>query len=294
MIVVDWGTSSFRAFRIARDGAILDRRGSPRGIMHVKDGRFAETLREEIGDWLKAGESRVLLAGMIGSRQGWKEAPYVRCPAGAAELSAALVDVPFDGAQVKLVPGMKGADQSGIAEVMRGEETQVVGALAVMNGNGLACLPGTHSKWVRVEEGRIVRFTSHMTGEAFGALRDHTILGRMMKDGAPNDDSFLAGIERSADPGGLLHHLFGVRTQTLFGKLAETDGASYLSGILIGHELRAELGGVQGETVHLIGAPELVALYAQAIAACGSKAVCHDGDASVRGLAIIGEHTQWD
>jgi 2-dehydro-3-deoxygalactonokinase len=262
--------------------------------MHVKDGRFAETLREEIGDWLKAGESRVLLAGMIGSRQGWKEAPYVRCPAGAAELSAALVDVPFDGAQVKLVPGMKGADQSGIAEVMRGEETQVVGALAVMNGNGLACLPGTHSKWVRVEEGRVVRFTSHMTGEAFGALRDHTILGRMMKDGAPNDDSFLAGIERSADSGGLLHHLFGVRTQTLFGKLAETDGASYLSGILIGHELRAELGGVQGETVHLIGAPELVALYAQAIAACGSKAVCHDGDASVRGLAIIGEHTQWD
>src|SRR6188472_3815159 len=110
MIVVDCGTSSFRAFRIARDGAILDRRGSPRGIMHVKDGRFAETLREEIGDWLKAGESRVLLAGMIGSRQGWKEAPYVRCPAGAAELSAALVDVPFDGAQVKLVPGMKGAD----------------------------------------------------------------------------------------------------------------------------------------------------------------------------------------
>jgi 2-dehydro-3-deoxygalactonokinase len=297
MIVVDWGTSSFRAFRVATDGTIFDRRSNPRGIMHVKDGRFAETLREEIGEWLKAGESRVLLSGMIGSRQGWKEAPYVRCPAGAAELSAALIDVPFDGAAVKLVPGMNGVDTSGVAEVMRGEETQVVGALTAMNGNGLACLPGTHSKWVRVENGRIVRFTSHMTGEAFGALRDHTILGRMMRDGPPGDaaanKSFLAGIERAKEPGGLLHHLFGVRTQTLTGKLAETDGASYLSGILIGHELRAELDTARDETVHLIGAPELVALYAQAIAACGAKAISLDADASVRGLVMIGEHAKW-
>lgn len=293
MIVIDWGTSSFRAFRIAIDGAILDRRSAPRGIMHVEGGRFAETLRDHIGDWLKAGENRVLLSGMIGSRQGWKEAPYVPCPAGATELGAALVDIPFDGAQVKLVPGMNGVDASGIAEVMRGEETQIIGALAAMGGNGLACLPGTHSKWVRVAGGRIARFTSHMTGEAFGALRDHTILGRMMKDGAPSDAAFDAGVARSAEPGGLLHHLFGVRTQTLFGKLAETGGASYLSGILIGHELRAELGGAQGETVHLIGAPELVALYARAIAASGAKAVSHDADASVRGLVIIGEHAQW-
>lgn len=293
MIVIDWGTSSFRAFRIAADGAIIDRRSSPRGIMHVPDGRFAETLREQIGDWLDAGERRVLLAGMIGSRQGWKEAPYVACPAGAAELGAALVDVPFDGAQVKLVPGMNGTDGSGVAEVMRGEETQIVGALAAMDGHGLACLPGTHSKWVRVENSRIVRFTSHMTGEVFSALREHTILGRMMKDGAPNDAAFLAGVARSAEPGGVLHHLFGVRTQTLFGKFAETDGPSYLSGILIGHELRAELGSVPGETVHLIGAPELVTLYTRAIAACGAKAVSLDAEASVRGLAIIGEHAQW-
>ena len=297
MIVVDWGTSSFRAFRIAANGTILDRRSAPRGIMHVEGGRFAETLRNEIGDWLTAGESRVLLSGMIGSRQGWKEAPYVPCPAGATELGAALVDVPFDGAQgnvqVKLVPGMNGVDACGVAEVMRGEETQIIGALAVIGSNGLACLPGTHSKWVRVENGRIARFTSHMTGEAFGALRDHTILGRMMKDGAPSDAAFDAGIGRANEPGGLLHHLFGVRTQTLFGKLAEADGASYLSGLLIGHELRAELVGAQGETVHLIGAPELVALYARAIAACGAKTVSHDADASVRGLIIIGEHARW-
>lgn len=294
MIVVDWGTSSFRAFRIAADGAILDRRSGPRGIMQVKDGRFADTLREEIGAWLAAGEDRVLLSGMIGSRQGWQEAPYVPCPAGAAELGAALVDIPFDGAQVKLVPGMNGADDSGVAEVMRGEETQIIGVLAAMGGNGLACLPGTHSKWVRVDGGRIVRFTSHMTGEVFAALRQHTILGRMMKDGQPNDAAFLAGVARAGQAGGLLHHLFGVRTQALTGKLAETEGASYLSGILIGHELRAALAGHAGETVHLIGAPELVALYARAIAACGATTINHDADASVRGLAIIGEHAKWE
>lgn len=293
MIVVDWGTSSFRAYRISDDGAVLDRRVSPRGIMHVDGGRFADTLRAETGDWLTAGETRVLLSGMIGSRQGWKEAPYVRCPAGAAELSAALVDVPFDGAQVKLIPGMSGVDASGVAEVMRGEETQIVGALAAMNGNGLACLPGTHSKWVRVENGRITDFTSHMTGEAFGALREHTILGRMMKDGAPNEAAFIAGIERAGEPGGLLHHLFGVRTLALTGTLAETDGAHYLSGILIGHELRAELDNASGQTVHLIGAPELVALYARAIATCGAKTVSHDADAAVRGLITIGEHAKW-
>jgi 2-dehydro-3-deoxygalactonokinase len=261
--------------------------------MHVEDSRFAETLRDEVGAWLAAGEDRVLLAGMIGSRQGWKEAPYVPCPAGATELSAALVDIPFDGALVKLVPGMNGTDDSGVAEVMRGEETQIIGALAAMGGDGLACLPGTHSKWVRVQNGRIVRFTTHMTGEAFAALREHTILGRMMREAPPNEVQFLAGIDRAGQPGGLLHHLFGVRTQTLFGKLAETDGASYLSGILIGHELRAALAGHADETVYLIGAPELVVLYARALAACGTTTVTIDGEASVRGLALIGEQAKW-
>lgn len=293
MIGVDWGTSSFRAFRIAHDGAILDRRSSARGIMHVEDGRFADTLRNEVGEWLTDGEDRVLLSGMIGSRQGWKEAPYLPCPAGASEIGGALIDIPFDGARVKLVPGLNCIDDSGVAEVMRGEETQIIGALATMGGHGLACLPGTHSKWARVAEGRIASFTSHMTGEVFGALREHTILGRMMREAPPNEAAFLDGIGRAGTPGGLLHHLFGVRTQTLTGRLAETDGASYLSGILIGHELRAALAGHAGESVHLIGAPELVTLYARALAACGAGSVSHDGEASVRGLAIIGEHATW-
>ncbi|HUB13117.1 MAG TPA: 2-dehydro-3-deoxygalactonokinase [Acetobacteraceae bacterium] len=293
MIGIDWGTTSFRAFRIARDGTIRDRRASQRGIMNVPDNRFAETLREEIGPWLAAGEDCVLLSGMIGSRQGWVEAPYVPCPAGAAELGTALTDIPFDWGKVKLVPGLSGTDDAGIAEVMRGEETQVIGVLTAIGGTGLACLPGTHSKWARVAEGRITGFSTHMTGEAFAAFRGHTILSRMMREGPSDGAPFEAGVQRSGDPGGLLHHVFGVRALTLAGRLAETESAAYLSGILVGHEVRAALAGAAGTVVHVIGAPELTSLYARAISACGSYAERHDGEAAARGLVLIGGHAAW-
>ena len=294
MIGVDWGTTSFRAFRIARDGTIRDRRTALRGLLNVPDNRFADTLREEIGPWLAAGEDHVLLSGMIGSRQGWKEAPYVPCPVGAPDVAAALVEIEFDWGQVKLVPGLSATDEAGVAEVMRGEETQVFGVLETMGGGGLACLPGTHSKWVRVEGGRIVGFTTHMTGEAFGALRGHTILGRMMREGPADGAPFDAGVKRSGDPGGLLHHIFGARSLVLAGRLAETEAAAYLSGILIGNEVRAALAARHGEVVHVIGAPELTVLYARAISAQGGYPERHDGEAAARGLALIGGHAAWN
>jgi 2-dehydro-3-deoxygalactonokinase len=293
MIGVDWGTTSFRAFRVARDGTIRDRRTSPRGILKVPDGRFGDTLREEIGPWLALGEDRVLLSGMVGSRQGWKEAPYLPCPAGAADLAGALVDIGFDWARVKLVPGLSGTDDSGVAEVMRGEEAQVMGVPSLLRDGGIACLPGTHSKWVRVEGGRITGFTTHMTGEAFATLRGHTILGRMMRDGPAGGAPFDAGLARSGEPGGLLHHLFGVRALALADRLPETESPAYLSGILIGHEVRAALAQAGGAVVQVIGAPDLTALYAGAIAACGGYAERHDGEAAARGLGLIAEHADW-
>src|SRR5271163_3237354 len=122
MIGVDWGATSFRAFRIAKDGTIRDRRTALRGLLNVPDNRFADALREEVGPWLAAGEDHVLLAGMIGSRQGWLEAPYLPCPADPAALAAALVDVPFADARTRLVPGLSDRDAAGVPEVMRGEE----------------------------------------------------------------------------------------------------------------------------------------------------------------------------
>jgi 2-dehydro-3-deoxygalactonokinase len=293
MIGVDWGTTRFRAFRITHDGMIRDRRTTQRGIMNVPDGRFGDTLREEIGPWLAAGEDHVLLSGMIGSRQGWKEAPYIPCPAGPADLAAGLTDIGFDWARVKLVPGVSGLDETGIAEVMRGEETQVMGVEPLVRDGGIACLPGTHSKWVRVRGGRIAGFATHMTGETFAALRGHTILARMMRDGPADGAPFDAGLARSADPGGLLHHLFGVRALTLAGRLPETDAPAYLSGILIGHEVRSALAGQTGAVIQVIGAPELTVLYAKAITACGGFAERHDGEAAAHGLWRIGEHAAW-
>ncbi len=299
MIGIDWGMTSLRAFRIGRDGAIRERRAVPKGILNVPDGRFGDTLREEIGPWLAAGEDRVLLSGTIGSRRGWKEAPYLPCPAGPSELAGGLVDIGFDWAQVKIVPGLFGTDDSHVAEVMRGEETQVLGVPLLLRDGGIACLPGIHSKWVQVASGRVVGFTTHLTGEAFGVLRGHTILGRMMRDGPSDGAPFDAGVARSADPGGLLHHLFGVHALVLADRLTESDAPAYLSGILVGHEVRAALAyqaplkRSASSVVQVIGVPDLTALYAKAITACGGYAERHDGEAAARGLALIAQHTQW-
>lgn len=295
MIGVDWGTTSFRAYRLSRDGTIRDRRTAAKGIMAIKNGRFADALREEIGPWLAGGERHVLLSGMIGSRQGWVEAPYLACPAGAAEIARALVEIPYDWAQLRVVPGLSAVDASGVPEVMRGEETQLAGVMAqVANGLAWACLPGTHSKWAQLDGGRILGFSTHLTGETFAALRGHTILGRMMKDGTTMPEAFDAGIQRSGERGGLLHHLFGVRALGLTGRLSEAGAASYLSGLLIGHEVRAALAEAAGAVVHVIGAPELTALYARAIEACGGMAERVNGEAAARGLALIGEHAAWN
>lgn len=286
MIGVDWGTSSFRAFRLAPQGAILARVEAPLGILAIPPGGFADALRGQIGPWL-AEERRVLMAGMVGSRQGWVEAPYLPCPAGAAEIAAAVIDVPFAGATVKLVPGLSFADETGTPEVMRGEETQLIGA----GGDGLACLPGSHAKWAEVEGGRITGFRTYLSGEAFAAIRAGTILGRMMDDAPTDLAAFDRGLARAGEPGHLLHHLFGVRSLGLFGRLAAHESAAFLSGLLIGHEIRAE--SVGGRQVRLIGAPALCALYARAIASLGGATTLLDPDAAARGLADIGARIAW-
>ena len=293
MIAVDWGTSNFRAFRLDDDGAILGRRCSPRGILRVEDGRFAEVLLAEVGDWLAQGENRILLCGMIGSRQGWIEGRYLPCPIGASDLAEGVLRVPFAAADVRLVPGVIGADADGMPEMMRGEETEAVGVFDSCGGAGLVCFPGTHSKWICLSNRKIVSFLTYMTGEVYSALRKCTILGRMMTTNAALDGAaFRRGIVRSAESGGLLHHLFSVRTLALMNLLGEEESASYLSGLLIGHEVRAAMP--HAAHVHLVGDPVLCSLYTQAIDACGGSSTVEDGDAAARGLAAIGRRLTWN
>lgn len=297
MIVVDWGTSNFRAFRINAEGAVVAKCSSPQGILRVGEGNFETALRAEVGAWLQAGESHILLCGMIGSRQGWVEAEYLRCPVGIEELAASVVRVPFFGAQVLLVPGVMGPAAANVPELMRGEETAAMGILDTCAGAGLLCFPGTHSKWIQLSDRRIVTFTTSMTGEVYSALckctiLERTILKRMTTSGAVTDEAaFHEGVNRSADSGGLLHHLFGVRTRVLMGQLTEEASASYLSGLLIGHEVRATMPG--GARVVLVGAAQLCALYAKAMDACGGRATLAEENAAALGLAAIGRRLCW-
>ncbi|MGY2047670.1 2-dehydro-3-deoxygalactonokinase [Methylobacterium sp. JK268] len=290
MIAIDWGTSSARAYRLAPDGAVLARREAGKGILQVPEGGFPEALRDLAGDWIEAGEGRVLLSGMVGSRQGWREVPYRACPASLADLAAGVDAVPVPGLAIRVVPGLSALDASGVPEVMRGEEVQVFGTLDG-RAEGLLCLPGSHSKWVRVAGGRIAAFTTSLTGEAYAALKGHTILGRMMEGAPAPGAAFDAGVARSGEPGGLLHHLFGTRALGLFGRLSAAESASYLSGLLIGHDVRANLP--DGAVIDLVGSGPLMDLYGPAIAACGGTARAGDPDAAARGLAQIGELIAW-
>jgi 2-dehydro-3-deoxygalactonokinase len=175
---------------------------------------------------------------------------------------------------------------------MRGEETQIIGALAELpDGEATICLPGTHSKWVRWRDGRIAGFATAMTGEVFAVLRRHSILGRLMAEGddAHDADAFAAGLRRAGEAGGLLHHLFGARTRGLFGEIGEKALPSYLSGMLIGHEIAA-LAPPGGGTVHLIGAAALVGLYREALASCGRDSRIIDSDCVARGLFLLAAH----
>jgi 2-dehydro-3-deoxygalactonokinase len=283
MIAVDWGTTTFRAYRLDGTGRVMEARSSPDGIAEVKNGQFSAVLETKAGDWIAAGQAPVVMSGMIGSRQGWLEVPYAACPAGLEEIAAGLSKVAWKRGAAWIAPGLTCRDEAGIPDVMRGEEVQILGVLNQLGpGAHTICLPGTHSKWVEVRDGRIERFSTHMTGEAFAIFKTHSLLGRMMKDGAPDAAAFSDGVRRSADAGGLLHHLFGVRTRGLFGELADTASASYLSGMLIGHEIRS-VQGKQGQ-IHLLGSARLAETYVGAFAVLGIEAKTLDPDSVTRGL----------
>ncbi len=223
---------------------------------------------------------------MIGSKQGWIEAPYVDCPGGFADLSPGL-RATVDGA-LRIVPGIAWQVPGLAPDVMRGEETQIFGALDADDASGLFILPGTHSKWARVTAGRIASFATFMTGEIFAVLRQHSILGRLMaSDAMPdlNAAAFEAGAEvglNHADD--LLHRLFQVRTLGLFERLSASDAPSYLSGLLIGAEIAAALHRESASAPTLIGARPLCAAYQRVLAAQGIEARIADEDVTPRGL----------
>lgn len=293
LLAIDWGTTSARAYRLDATGRVRDRRSVPLGIKHVRDGRFEPALAKLLGEWSAELAPRIA-CGMIGSRQGWVEAPYVDCPASLTALSDRVVQAPQDA--LTIVPGVATRDAARMPDVMRGEETQLLGAVAAGEPGVLAVLPGTHSKWARVERGRIVDFTTFLTGELYAVLIDHSMLGRLAgnEPGVFSRDAFSRGVARGLDDGELAHDIFGARTLALTGGLRPDDVADWLSGLLIGREIRGARGwalraGVDPSIVRVIGGDALVQRYELALADAGVLAERGNGDAAALGLWRIAE-----
>jgi 2-dehydro-3-deoxygalactonokinase len=287
-IIVDWGTSNFRAFRFGPDGDILERRQAPAGILSVTDSAFEATLLRETGDWIGTN-SEVWLAGMITSRNGWVETPYLEAPATLEGLAMGAVTRPGPkGSTLRFLPGV--CLRSPLPDVMRGEEIQVFGAVGPTCSATLV-LPGTHSKWVLAKKGALADFRSFMTGEVFAALSKHTILGRLIPaDPAPfNRTAFEAGVmlaaEASGGAAGLLNAIFTTRSGVLLEAFAAGEIADRLSGILIGSEIAgaARLGWIDGP-VMLIGDAALCARYRAAFEALGHVALDGPAEPTVEGF----------
>lgn len=263
LIGVDWGTSNVRGFRYGAGGVVLETRQLGAGLKQVEVGAWAKTFDEQFGDWL--GDARdvpVLLSGMVGSRQGWCETPYVACPIHCDALARHLHQIPVTSKWI--VPGLSTIDAAGVPDVMRGEETQLAGL--GLDGLHTVCLPGTHTKWVHYDSGRIESFRTFMTGELFDVLMNHSLLGRMASRGEHDDDAFVRGLDRARSDAALLHNLFSARTLRLFDEIKATSVSAYLSGLLVGHEVASVIEDVSEEsTIILVGTSQLAARYASAI-----------------------------
>jgi len=274
-IAVDWGTTNRRAYLIDGSGQCTNEFEDRKGVLSVAAGAFPDAvseIRQRLGD------KPLLLAGMVGSNRGWKEARYVPCPAGLDDLAAALV---WAGEREAIVPGVS-YSKNDRADVMRGEEVQLLGAIAAgsVDPDGLVCHPGTHNKWATLREGKISEFRTVMTGELFSLLKDHSILSDLLQSPVELNESFRAAARHAITHEALPADLFSVRSRVLLDQAKKEDAASYASGLLIGADVRVGLSYPTGANIAVIGRPELTRLYATAIAEAGRTAVELDGERS--------------
>lgn len=307
LIGLDWGTTRLRVMLLDAKGNVIAYRESDEGIRRARD-TFAQTFAEAIAPWrAQHAELPVYASGMITSRNGWVQTPYLPLPADAGLLAAEVVRRTLpDGSVIAFVPGL--CDDRGThPDVMRGEETEIVGHLAQNpqspnDAAQLLVLPGTHTKWVETDQGRITRFRTFMTGEIYGAMSRHSILGDLMpprEDTAPCDrKAFAQGVAAAGHEGAdLLAKLFSARSLVLFDRLAPAHIGDYLSGLLIGAEVaqaRAAMAGHRGTTgvstanaCTIIGRGDLAARYAQACEAHGFTARIAAPGAAAAGLAEL-------
>jgi 2-dehydro-3-deoxygalactonokinase len=296
-IAGDWGTSNLRVFLCDVHGVALDSGIGPGAA--ESHGRFADVLSSLTAAWQERfGPLKTVLCGMVGSTIGWVEAPYLACPAKPDELADSCKSL--EGGSVRIVPGLSCRNRFNAPDFMRGEETQILGALnlteSLDRGRRLLCLPGTHTKWAVVEDGVIHEFFSAPTGEVFALLGEHSVLVR--NHGGAHDRSDSAAFRKGVacfnefPQGQLLHRLFECRARQLAGELTAPEAEAYLSGLLIASDtsgaLRLMAGAGTAHPVTLIGSPELTQRYASALSLNGCESTRVDGSAAaLAGLAQI-------
>jgi len=284
LIALDWGTSNLRASLLGGDAAALDTRAAVGGVMAVPERRFEATLLALVGDWIETHRCPLIASGMIGSRQGWHEAPYLECPADRAAAAARLARIPLaGGGTLHIVPGLRCVGADGVDDVMRGEETQFWGADVA--AGGCCILPGTHSKWAWAGDGgRVDRFQTYMTGELYALLTQHGILGKLMQFGAAQPAAFERGVRLGlAEHANATHVIFAARTAGLLGRLESQALADYLSGILIGIEVGSASRRGAPASATVLGDAALAARYETALRLAGIVPLPAPSDATTCG-----------
>lgn len=281
-IAVDWGTTNRRAWLIDSNGEVAAQFADELGLMSVPASGFeaaAADIRHKLGPW------PMLLAGMVGSDKGWRQAPYVRCPASAVALADNIIWI---DQHMGIIPGV--CQSAGHADVMRGEEVQAIGAVAggMVPPDAYICHPGTHTKWIRLTQGEIAGFSTMMTGELFNLLRTGSILSAQMQSEVVVGKSFEAGLNDADSGVAFAAALFSIRARHLLSQ-KPSDGTSYASGLLIGSDVQAGLAQAEpSEKIAIIGRADLADLYAAAIQSAGHECHTIDGDkAFLAGVAVI-------
>lgn len=287
LLACDWGTTNLRAWTLDTRGQVVERREFDLGVSKLSPGDAPRVFEEEVQPALDAADLPAILCGMVGSNLGWATAPYADCPAGLADLARSLVAVEAHAAWVRIVPGVRSPGLAGAPDVMRGEETQLLGWVAShpdrARGRYVVCHPGTHAKWVIIEDGRIARFLTAMTGELFAVLSRHSVL----KGEGPADDTaaFDEGLAAAGEGDALAARLFTARSRVVGAGKPPESTPSYLSGLLIGSEVAAvpKLLGVEpGAPVALLGDAALCGFYRRALERRDVPCETFDGEAAAR------------
>jgi 2-dehydro-3-deoxygalactonokinase len=263
-IAVDWGTTNRRAYLLL-NGIVVGDENRGVGAGSLSPSQYPDeiaTIRRSLGDY------PILCAGMVGSRIGWRELPYTGLPAGIATIAAKVVEV---APEVRIIPGVARCDTP--QDVMRGEEVQLLGAVLadLVPDDAIVCQPGTHSKWARIEEGKLVDFVTAMTGELFALLRDHSLLASQLGEPALPGPAFAEGVDRGRS-GDLPTELFQIRAAGLLGKVRDEHAGSQVSGLLIGCEVAARLRTLPNQTIYILDNGALGSLYASAVEILGGTA----------------------